>query len=175
MKETLTDILSALRTTADLAFPVLLLLVLCLFVYLVISARKALWNGSVDAIWWLLKLPHSIAQRFRIWHARRELRMHRARLLALKERAAAALIEWLMYEVSKGEITLEESYDLQKILAHSIAYPGLMPAFEPTFVKKQIKARRAQNGHDKAIPFPDREERTARKGGPGNKKIFQTM
>lgn len=78
--------------------------------------------------------------------------MHRKRLLALKERAAAKIIDWLLYEVSTGGMTRDESYDLQKILARNMACPGLMPTYDPDYVKTQIRARRAQGHHPVKLP-----------------------
>lgn len=80
--------------------------------------------------------------------------MKRQREQALKERAAAALIQWLMYQVHTGEMTLEESYDLQRMMARAVKHPSLTPLFDPDFVKDQIKKRRA-NGINKPVKLPD--------------------
>lgn len=102
--------------------------------------------------------PNRWLEHVRTYLARRELRMHRKRLLALKERAAGALIDWLMYSVNKGEMTLDESYDLQRTLATSIAYPAMAPKYEPEFVKNQIKARRLR-GDNRPVLLPDSNKR----------------
>jgi hypothetical protein len=137
---------------------VVLVALVAFFSVLLYRARKAVWSAALkfSFVPWLFLLK--FRGKYLTWAARRELKMKRARLLALKERAASALIEWLQTEVHNGGMSVSESYDLQKILARNIAYPALMPQYDPDFVKTQIKARRAQGKH-RPVKLPDMNRR----------------
>lgn len=123
------------------------------FLWLCCRHWTILWTGLLMC----LRVPIKARRNYLTWVARRELRMRRARLMALKERAASALTAWLLYEVQTNGMTLEESYDMQMMLARNLCYPDLQPKYEPDNVKSRIKARRAQ-GH-RPVKLPDMDRR----------------
>jgi len=139
---------------------VVLALVGAFFAYLFFHARKAVCESTIKVCvfpsWLSRKAVSNALIRHRTWRARREMQMHKKRELALKERAAAALIQWLQYQVYSGEMTVDESYDMQKMLARVLRHPSMTPLFDADYVKNEIKKRLASGMYKRA---PNRREK----------------
>lgn len=133
-------------------------LVAALFVYLLWAARASIWFWLYFSVMFPVNYLRRLRNRWITWRIRREHVMKRSREQKLKEEAASHLIAWLMERVHQGTLSLQDSYDLQKTLARTMAMPSLMPVYEPNFVKEAIKARRSMNGKA-PVPFPDLNRR----------------
>lgn len=129
---------------AWVALSIVALLVLALLFQ--VKFVKKVWSPVVQFVTTAHFTYHS-------WRAKREMKMNRKRERALRDRTAAAMIQWLMYQVYSNEMTLEESYEMQRLVARTLKHPAMSPLFDPDFVKGEIKKRR-KNGIHKPVALP---------------------